>query len=372
MYLGEVSPETRLPGFDALHSDDRLVLETPEIDEALCVGTAHRALLHNDAYAHYLRMHKVLVNRSGSDLLRRIGSTLEEEDHPEYLESAGWAFAEAAIANSHESEMARLDLLQKADESWQRAIKMYDGLELTEHAERWRDDSKPFRLALNLAYTPIMRAIVCGDVTDETRRKVTNDTLAIAQLAELHRYLAENQENERACCELYGFMHECNIMIALLLLDNPAYVPIPSSSRADSGIYNPRQTHDISLINQSYGTIKKVIPIEAKKERRIYSVKRYDAMLITRSDLTANPDEGTIEDTLHMLAHIFERTASWEERQEFGQTRRTLRARLRKYQQYDPTPEHCFDTRTQFRGTRIDRKIAHRALMAAEMAQRAS
>lgn len=265
MYLGEASFETPLPGFDALHADDRFAIEVPEIDDALLTGRPYRALLHNDAYAHYLRMHKVLVNRSGSDLLERIGTSLEAEQHPEYLEAAGWAFAEAGLANAAEPEVTRLELLDKADESWQHALKAYDGLEYTNSPERWRDDSRPFRLALNLAYTPLMRAIVCGDATDETRHKVAHDTIAIAQLAELHMHLAENQGYQRAPCELYGFMHECNIMIALLLLDNPAYVPIPSSSRADNGMYNPRQTHDVSLIHQDYGTIKKVIPIEAKK-----------------------------------------------------------------------------------------------------------
>lgn len=371
MYFGEASSATTLPGFDALHAQDRSIVEVPELDEALCVGRPHRALLQNDAYAHYLRMHKVLVNRSGSDLLQRIGTSLEAEDHPEYLEAAGWAFAEAAIASAREPEMVRLDLLQKADESWQRALKMYDGLELTDSPERWRDDSKPFRLALNLAYTPIMRAIVCGDVTDETRRKVAHDTIAIAQLAELHMRLAKNQGYQRASCEICGFMHECNIMIAHLLLDNPAYVPIPSSSRADNGIYNPKQTHDVSLINQHFGTIKKVIPIEAKKERHMYSVKRYDAMLITRSDLALDPNEGTIEGTLHSLANIFENKATKEERQEFGKIKKTLRSRLRRYQKYEPTPEHCFNTRTQFRGTKRERTLAHRAMTAIEMTQRA-
>lgn len=368
MYFGEVSTETYLPGFDALHAADRQDITVPEIDENLMYGAPYRALLQNDAYSHYLRMYKVLVNSSGSKLLERIGNSLDEEDHPEYLEAAGWAFAEAAIANSRDSEIARLDLLEKADASWQHALRMYDGLELTEEPGRWRDDSKPFRIALNLAYTPIMRALVLGDITDETRRKVTSDTLAIAQLAEVHMHLAEQQGYERARCEFYGFIHECNIMTAFLLLDNPGYVPLPSSSRADSGIYNPKQTHDISLINQSFGTIKKVIPIEAKKERRLYSVKRYDAMLITRSDLTSDPEEGTIEETLHLLAKIFENRATLEEQRDFGRIRATLRSRLRKYQRYDPTPEHRYDTRTHFRGTRIERTMAYRAMLASQIA----
>lgn len=367
MYLGEAAFETHLPGFDTLHSDDRYELEVPEIDQALAKGLPHRALLHNDAYKRYLKMHKVIVNRSGSDLLLRIGESLQEEDHPEYLEAAGWALAEAGLADGQKPTAQRLDLLEMADENWQRALKMYDGLESTEFPDRWRDDSKPFRLALNIAYTPIMRAIVCGDVTTKVRRKVLHDTIAIAQLAELHRDLAQRQGHKVAGCELYGFMHECNTMAAWLMLDNPAYVPIPSSSRADNGIFNPKQTHDISLVHQNYGTIKKVIPIEVKKERHIESVKRYDAMLITRKDLTLDSD-GTIEDTLHSLADIFEGAATKEEYWQLAKIRRTLRSRLQKYQQYDPAPAYnSYNTRTQFRGTREQRTMAHRALTAMEL-----
>lgn len=101
-------------------------------------------------------------------------------------------------------------------------------------------------------------------------------------------------------------------------------------------------------------------------------MKRYDAMLITRSDLALDPNEGTIEDTLHSLANIFENKAEKVEQEQFGKIRRTLRSRLRRYQCYNPTPEHRFNTRTQFRGTRAERTLAHRALTAIEMAQQAS
>ena len=369
MHFGEASREMPLPGFDAFHDDSRNNLYEPEINpELLAPGSAYRALLANASYAEYMKMHKVLVNHSGARHLIDIGGKLEEENHPEYLEAAGWAFAESALANDSMSTHARLDLLDRADANWKLALQAYDSMELTEYAEKWRDDSRPFRLALNIAYTPIVRSIVLGDITDETRRKVLTDTLAIAQLAETHRTLADKCGYGKATCELYGFMHECNIMASFLLLDNPAYVPIPSTNRADNGLYHRKQTHDISLINQHFGEIRKLIPIEAKKENHIRNVRRYDAMLVTRSDLSIDGDK-TIEEILHMLSNVFENTATYDEKCEFGVVRARIRKRVTKYQRQQQTPEHAFDTRTEFHGTKATRVMAYRAIQAAERAK---
>lgn len=366
MYLGEVSPETCLPGFDALHAPDRLRHTLSETEESVMhVGSCHE-LLSNYTYRNYLRMDKGLAEGPGSKLLRRTGNILDKEENPDYLEVAGWAFAEAAITDERAIEAARLEWLDRAERSWQHALSVYDGLEQANYAGRWRDDTKPFRFALDLAYIPLMRAMVCGDITDETRHKVASDTLAIAQLAEVHMHLAEQQGYAKASGELYGFMHECNVLAGILLLDDSTRVPLPSSSRAGSGIFKPNQTHDISLVHLSSGTIEDVMPIEAKKELRMESINRYKATIVTRTDLTTNPYRGSVEGTLHLMADVFEDRATLRVYRKFRIISEKLRARLGIDQMVGSTPEHDTGPPSPSRGARIAHLMAHRASTPAE------
>ena len=360
-----------LPGFDSLRSEDRkneFIPHDPELlENATKADFPYRALLTNKTYKRYIKTPKGVAADASVHRLLGFARELEKEQTAEYLESAGGAFAEAALANSEMRVKKRLEILDKADECYMRAIRAYDGQEKTDFADIFRDDSKPFRLALNLAYTPLIRSIVLGDVTDEVRRQSMTDTLAIAELAEVHRQFAMRDGEQTGTCELYGFMHECNVLVAFLHLDNPAYVPVPSFPRADSGYFHKSHTHDIALINQRFGIIKKIIPIEAKKERHKNSVRRYDALLMTRDDIAPSVGDKSIESTLHLFSNIFNGSATETDHLEFKRIKSRVRNRIREYQRLSPSPNNHDSTPTRFYGDRSQRIMAFRAMQAAEL-----
>ena len=90
---------------------------------------------------------------------------------PEFLEAAGWAFAEAALVNMNETACTRLQLMNRAGSTWERALEASDALQKTVLGELLSTDSQPFRIAMNLAYKPLMEELVLGNITSVLGKK---------------------------------------------------------------------------------------------------------------------------------------------------------------------------------------------------------
>lgn len=306
MIPGEVPFETKLPGYDALFAPARQNASPLELTHDTInyfQGTRpHAGHLNNKHYVDYLKINKVFVGEAGSNYLAHLGEELEKEQLPEFLDAAGWAFAEAALINQSLAAQDRLKILTKAEEIWQRALEASDSLHKTELGELLRSDSQPFRIALNIAYLPLMKAMVAGNVTDSVRQRVLIDTLAISDLVIVHRHLAWMNGVGDGVAEFSGLLHECNILAALLMLDDPRYLPLPSSSRADNGYFYRNFTHDIIILNQHFGEIKKIIPLEAKMHPSRKDRQRYKALLVSKGDLSL-----TVHSTLKNTTDAFSR-----------------------------------------------------------------
>jgi hypothetical protein len=237
-----VSDATMLPGFDGLMFH-RYFPSTadgePETAES------------NRFYESYHRIHKVFVGESGSRLLKTIHEGLKDEQHPEYLDTAGWAAVESALVDESADTIARLRLIESAEQCWERAIMAQADINERLPDDEVEDDST-FRLALNLAFTPIMKALVVGNVTTSVREQVFADVLALGQLAGIQRDLASKDGHIDAAAQLLGFEHECNAHLVLLFINDPRYLPLPSSSRGGerndvSGADSRHQRHQSAL-----------------------------------------------------------------------------------------------------------------------------
>lgn len=164
-----------LPGYDSLHALERKSANNLEINDDdrrrfLDASSANRELLADPHYNQYLQLPKVLLGQKAVHYLNLLGSRLEQQALPDYRDAAGWAFVEAAMIDGTQTEEYRYDLLDRAQQNWIAAMANYDQLDRAELADVFRDDSYPFRVALNLACLPAVRAIVAGDVTREVTR----------------------------------------------------------------------------------------------------------------------------------------------------------------------------------------------------------
>lgn len=276
--------EARTLGYDALRS---CATENTELDSSVYEMASgyngefsHRRYLDHPAYDHYMRIHKVLVGESGGRELLQLGDILSQENLPKYLDAAGSAYAEAALVLKNETAISRVGVMSLAEACWERSIRTSQRLAEDEAARALFEDSDQYRAALNIAYAPLMKALIVGNVTEATRARALESTLAIAQASAVQSHLAKKEEALDAANDHVGFLHECNTLLTLLHLDDPRYVPLPSFERADNGYYNSDQTHDLLILNQHFGTIKKAIPVEVKAKTSAKDRARYKSLLI--------------------------------------------------------------------------------------------
>lgn len=355
MRLGEVAFEAPLAGYDALQSSERQVTKPLEIDDATLERFSkirpHMGHLANESYLNYIRIHKVFVNQKGSDRLVELAKDLEQEQLPEFLEAAGWAFAEAALVNMNETACTRLQLMNRAGSTWERALEASDALQKTVLGELLSTDSQPFRIAMNLAYKPLMEELVLGNITDRTRKKVLEDTLAITQLANVNTNLAWRNGCRDGVADMSGFIQEGNAMMTLLLLDDPRFVPMPSSSRADSGYFHRSQTHDIVIINQHYGKIKKVIPVEIKTHPSGADRSRYNALILSKTDLTATIHHSALS-TTELIGRVVSGEVAPRDYEVVDKIKNRLKNKLDNYQKQGVTQANKFRTKTRFYNNR--------------------
>lgn len=266
----------------------------------------YKSFTPNKAYDDYFKMHKVFVGESGGNELESIGAQLENEWMPRYLDAAGWAYAESALAQSNKPTLERTHLMQRATVCWEKALRSQHEFDTDIHREWLSDHVDSFRLALNLAYAPLMHAIIAGDVTASTRERTFADTLAIAQLSTVQSDLAEREGDMSGLADHRGFQYECNALLSLLYLNNPNYVPLPSSARAGSGYEYRDQTHDISVIHQRWGKIHRITPIEIKSAASLHDRRRYKALIVRGKMHLSVEGKYNPRETLEAYASIYE------------------------------------------------------------------
>lgn len=276
--------DAKLPGFDTLSDSlsqptrDELSAEAlePFTDER----ASHRTFLENETYHRYLKIHKVALGASGTKELQEIAAQLEKEEIPTYLDAAAWAYAETGLMSASMSAVERVDAISHAEELWEQALKKHISLESSDAADFFNEPADAYRYALPLAFSPLMKSIVVGNVTPAIRQQAIKDTtsFAAAVAEEIETYREQGEVSKLNT--FVGLLHELNALITLLYLDDPRYIPMPSTARADTGYYHREQTHDIMVINQHWGKIQKIIPIEIKSKASARDRRRYRALLV--------------------------------------------------------------------------------------------
>ncbi len=323
-----------LPGSDALKSarvfEPKRPLPYRSMRKYLEEG-AHRTYLENDAYDAYLHMQKGIADEEGISSLQAIAAELESQALPQYLDAAGWAYAESGIAKSSLSTVERVGAIQKAERLWAEGLVNSVSIGEKFGAEYQYGENEGHRIALNLAFAPLMKSIIIGNVREEVMRQTLLDVAEIAKDSRHSLDHAFEREDASSIAFHRGFLFEASALMALLYMEDPRYVPLPATARGDTGYYHPRQTHDISIINQHWGDIKKIIPVEIKSSPSRRANRRYEALVVPgRVRLSIN-DAGS-GDTADAFYAVVYGTASTEQSVAIEQLSTQLREMLRLYQ----------------------------------------
>ncbi|HEY8886312.1 MAG TPA: hypothetical protein VIM31_02295 [Candidatus Microsaccharimonas sp.] len=301
------------------------------------VEGAHRKYLENAAYNQYIHMHKVVVGESGAATLIHLADELQGEELPTFLNAAGWAYAEAGLASHATSAVERIGLINKAEKMWQRGL--VNGVSVGElyDPSYLYGEHEGHRTALNLAFAPLLKSIVVGSVRPEVMKRVLHDTSEIAHDSKLSLDRAYEDQDRDAAAFHRGFLFEASALMAMLYMDDPRYVPLPATARADTGYFHREQTHDISIINQHWGEIRKVIPVEIKSKASNRDKRRYRALIIP-GKMRLSIDGVDPRDTVDAFYDLEHGQATTKQSVEIERLSTQVREMLRLYQQ-GVTPE---------------------------------
>ena len=337
-----VLPEQHLAGYDSLYRS---------LAQVATAADTHFIFAPNRAYDAYHRLPKTFANEAGAPQLFAIANALRHEWMPRYLEAGGWAAAEGALASNDLSTIDRIRALDDAEEMWMRALERNIAMDTTEGREWLRDASAPYRNAIDIAHIPLMKSLVSGDITATVRERVFADTLAIAQAADVQQAFARKAGDKLIAADLLGFGHECTALLTLQYLDDPRYVPIPSSARAGAGYDYPNQTHDLTVINQHFGDILKVIPVEVKSKASLQHLKRYDALIVRGKMHLSLPGRFLPQHTHDAFAAAYEGTATDIDLQTVENATQVFCDLLKEYQKGGRQDAGVADTPMRFHDT---------------------
>lgn len=234
----------------------------------------------NPDYDRYLRIHKVWVGQSGGEYLKKIYSSLSNEQLPRYQTAAGWAAAEAAIVCADDSTDDRLALLRSGVECWQKALAMQVAMNQCVDKPFLAEYSAPYRNALDIAVTPLLEGLVLGYVSDQMCKDAFEDSLEIANANMRELFETYKKGNNDACAEHIGFAHECNARLALNRAKSKHWFALPTMARSDSGHYWSEQSHDLLVVRRKGDEIQSATPVEIKSKASLRDRKRYRALLV--------------------------------------------------------------------------------------------
>lgn len=261
---------------------------------------SHLKYLDHPAFHEYIALQKTAVEPKA---LLNLGNELAQEYMPRYTAAAASIFAEVGLTDEARSSVERCRLIGRAEELWKVSIERGDVIAASEYAASFDEPESTYRHAVSLACTPLMKSIAVGNVTEVTRHGAMRNILSLAELVsdEISAYSAAGDKD--TVSGFVGFAHELNALMALLYMDDPRYVPLPSTARADTGYYHREQSHDIVVVNQHWGTIKKIIPIEVKSRPSQRDRKRYNALLV-RGKMHLSITGSDPRETIHAFARI--------------------------------------------------------------------
>lgn len=317
-----IHPNEMLGGYDGLQL-------------ARSMNVAHRlgkiVFKPNSAYRAYHDMHKVYVGQKSAPKLIDLAENLKKEPLPEAKDSAAWAYAEASLVSADTDTDMRLSWVDEACEIWQETMGIQDAINHSSDRLWMHEDSTTYRYATSIAFRPLIESFIRGNVTEEALERTFNDVLALGQHAGLQRHLAQEAGSIVVAKDLIGYEHEINAMLAILHMNDPRYICLPSSARAGSGLTHAEQTHDIVVINQHWGKLLDAAPVEIKAKPTTRDIRRYKALIVRGKMHLGSPGKYDPKYAREAFAATYEQTHTQEQAQMVSDVEATVKELLQLY-----------------------------------------
>jgi len=289
-------------------------------------------------------MHKRLVGPGTAGKLLRIYDDLVDAPlDTDYLSTAGWAAAEAALVAIDRTQEERLTFLESAADAWELAAEYHEEKSDYQDDEKYGDAVRN-RLELSRMFLPLMEGMIRGDVTKEIRGRLYDGLLTLA--AENSVGLLEAQRSGKDPGLLVGLGHELNAMLAVNRLHSPTLIATPAMARGDSGHFHPQQTHDMELLHLQWGEIRDVTTLEVKARPRGKHYRRYEAAVVNGRIHLFTKNGASPVDTVVLFLKEQNAQATPEEIEELEEMTDTLVHLARHQLAGSPdVPIHCRDTK---------------------------
>lgn len=216
-------------------------------------------------FARYNQMPKDFVGPREADVLIAMHDEMRKAEHSwMYQFVAGSAAAESGLMATHLSFDERHRRLNSADKAWKAA---QDGFLANHFTHDWSEEKLytiPDRIEMHRTFLPLYRDMVDGDVKPMTLGSVHQRLVSLANANLDAHNEAEQTGDYGAVVYRRGLAYELGTILTITRLGCPSLFAVPVPARADHGEYFPEKTHDVRLIQQSWGEINWCIPYEVK------------------------------------------------------------------------------------------------------------
>lgn len=295
-------------------------------------------------YLSYMQMDKRFADARAADDLLAVHDDLVDSTCVEYLSVAGWASAEAALVAHDRPQEERIAYLGQAVQVWDKAIQLQHVRNVRQHLELDSHNANSTRLQLAEVFIPLMRDMIGGDITKQTRRQLYSDILFLAATNASALQDMEKQGRIEEAGPHVGLAHELNAMLAVNRLQSPTLVAMPAIARADSGLYHREETHDIELLHLQWGDIMGVTTLESKARPKEKHYRRYTAAIINGRIHLFKKDSTSPIDTVVLFLQEHDGMLRSSGKRELEKMTDTI-VHLARHQLSDEpdVPHHCRD-----------------------------
>lgn len=235
---------------------------------------------HQRELARYYSMPKDFVGPEAADDLIYMHEKMKAAKGSwAYQFVAGSAAAESGLMATHLGTETRHDRIRSADRSWKAA---QDGFIMTHMHDGWSESrlfTVPDRIEMHRTYLELYHDMADSAVSTETLRQTHQRLVGIATSNLDHHNIAQSTGDYSTMVNRRGLAYEVGTLLTITRLQCPSLFAVPVPARADHGQYFPEKTHDVRLIQQTWGEINWCIPYEVKPVDGEYS-SRYESALV--------------------------------------------------------------------------------------------
>jgi len=258
---------------------------------------------HQEELARYNQMPKDFVGPTEADVLFSMHEAMmNAHDSWSYLYVAGSAAAESGLMATHLDKDERHDRIDAAESAWREA---QDRFIFKHHTDEWSNSKRysiPDRIEMHRLFCVLYHDMVDENVTATTMQRLHQNLIHLAAANIVEHDDATLIGDYGAIAMRRGLAYELGTLMTITRLMCPSFFAIPATARADHGGFFPEQTHDVRLIQQSWGEVQWCVPYEVKPADGPYTERYRSAFVRGRVELLLPSSSEPLDLTRYMDA----------------------------------------------------------------------